>query len=85
MTQNVAQLRWRCRRGMRELDAVLQGFLERTFGALDDGAKAAFGRVLDLPDPDLYAYLTGRHVPEDPDIAGVIAAIRASAATAADH
>jgi len=85
MTQNVAQLRWRCRRGMRELDAVLQRFLEHAFTSLDDAEKAAFGRILDLPDPDLYGYLTGRNVPEDRDIASVVDAIRANAATTADH
>jgi antitoxin CptB len=68
---------------MRELDAVLQGFLDDVFPTLAAAEKSAFGRILDLPDPDLYGYLTGRSVPEDRDIARVVDAIRANAAGAA--
>jgi antitoxin CptB len=61
----LARLRWRCRRGMRELDAVLQAFLERRGSKLSTVELAAFGELLDLPDPELHAYLVGRNVSTD--------------------
>ena len=77
MPPDVAKLRWRCRRGMRELDAVLQSFLASA-ATLDERDLSIFEAILDLPDPELLAYLTGRSAPEDPAIARVIERIRAA-------
>jgi antitoxin CptB len=63
---------------MRELDGVLQGFLDREFDSLSDSQKRAFVEVLNLPDPDVYTYLAQRSVPEDPEVADIFDAIRAS-------
>jgi len=78
MSADVARLRWRCRRGMRELDAVLKSFVESGLGTLDGDDLARFERILDLPDPDLFAYLTGRSAPADLDIARLIERVGAS-------
>lgn len=74
----IAKLRWRCRRGMRELDAVLQSFLDAAAADLGDAEIACFEAILDLPDPTLYAYLMGRSVPPDRPTATLIERIRAS-------
>lgn len=79
MGGDAARLRWRCRRGMRELDAVLGAFLdrlERAGESLSDADIATFGRILDLQDPELYGYLLGRSAPTDPAIAAFLARIR---------
>jgi antitoxin CptB len=75
---SVARLRWRCRRGMRELDAVLQQFLLTSYAELDAADMARFEAILDLPDPDLYAYLAGRSEPTDLDIGRLIKRIGVS-------
>jgi succinate dehydrogenase flavin-adding protein (antitoxin of CptAB toxin-antitoxin module) len=62
---------------MRELDAVLQGFVESSVSALSEGEMGSFEAILALPDPVLHAYLMGRSVPEDPAIAALIDRIRA--------
>ena len=72
------RLRWRCRRGMRELDAVLEAFLEHDFLALGADDKKRFEGLLNLPDPELYGYLVRRHEPDDPDTARLVARIRRS-------
>jgi len=76
MSIDVGRIRWRSRRGMRELDAVLLGFLDRSFEKLSDEDKAAYAALLDLPDPELYDYLVRRHEPEDPALARLVAIIR---------
>jgi len=58
-------LRWRCRRGMKELDFLLLRYLERHEPATSD-ERAAFAEFLELPDPDIARYLLAGDVPTDP-------------------
>jgi len=66
-----AQLRWQCRRGMRELDELLTGYLDRRYDLADAAEKAAFQKLLTLADPELIGYLMQREPPPS-DIAIVI-------------
>jgi antitoxin CptB len=63
---------------MRELDAVLESFVKSSFAALPADDIARFERILELPDPELFAYVTGRSAPADDDIARLIDRIRSS-------
>jgi antitoxin CptB len=63
---------------MRELDAVLQAFLESDYQGLSEDDKQRFAAILELPDPDLHGYLVRRNEPDDPDIARLVARIRSS-------
>jgi antitoxin CptB len=73
-----ARARWRCRRGMHELDAVLKAFVDAAYADLSDADKSRFEVLLDLPDPELYAYLAGRSEAADADVARLVKAIGAS-------
>jgi antitoxin CptB len=75
----VSRLRWRCRRGMRELDRILASFLEREYGRLDTDEQRRFAEILEFPDPDLHAFLLGKAKPSDPALARLFESIRASA------
>ena len=77
MTDELAKLRWRCRRGMRELDTLLQAFLETDYGGLTAQEKAHFAEILECPDPDLHAYLVGKAEPVDAGLARLVDRIRA--------
>ncbi len=72
----LARLRWRCRRGMRELDAVLTRFFDGAAADLDTSEISRFAALLDLPDPELYGYLLGRHEPADANTARLVERIR---------
>jgi antitoxin CptB len=72
----ISRLRWRCRRGMRELDVLLLRYLERTYPAASPADRAAFAQLLELPDPELFGYLVGRSVPSEPAQREIIARIR---------
>ncbi len=73
-----ARLRWRCRRGMRELDVLLIQFFETSFDALSEAEKQTFSAILELPDPELQAYLVAGHVSENPDLQTLFERIRTS-------
>jgi len=55
-----AHLRWRCRRGMRELDQLLGWYLDRRYAESGAVERAAFAALLEQPDPDLWDWLSGR-------------------------
>ncbi|MCH7853353.1 MAG: succinate dehydrogenase assembly factor 2 [Proteobacteria bacterium] len=54
-----SQIRWQCRRGMRELDELLLKYFEETYLAAAEDEKTAFHELLALSDPQLKAYLMG--------------------------
>jgi antitoxin CptB len=74
--QNLAKLRWDCRRGMRELDELLLRYLVEHYPTSSDAHKQAFRQLLDLQDPELLRYLLGKLVSEDEFVADVVARIR---------
>ncbi len=73
------RLRWRCRRGMLELDLLLQGFLDRDYAQLDVAQKEVFVRLLELPDQTLSEYLLGSSEIAQKEFVDVIERIRHAA------
>ena len=57
------RIRWRCRRGMLELDLVLNAFLERHLASLDPGRLDSLRELLERPDPELLDYVMGHAEP----------------------
>jgi len=58
------RVRWRCRRGMLEMDILLGRFVEQRYGQLDERQREAFDELLDLPDTDLWDLVRGNKEPE---------------------
>lgn len=73
MDRSTGRLAWRCRRGMKELDLVLAGWLDSHYPTASSAERACFERFLDLPDPVLAAYLWRREIPQDPAFAALVA------------
>jgi antitoxin CptB len=67
-------LRWRCRRGMRELDAILLPFVEQHYDHLSEDLQQRFADWLELPDPTLWSLLTSRSsvLPDDLELIRLI-------------
>ena len=74
-----SRLLWQCRRGMLELDAMLQAFMEKAYDDLTEQQQKAFEILLQTPDQLLLEYLMGRTIPIDKDVAYVARCIRESA------
>jgi antitoxin CptB len=70
------RIRWRCRRGMKELDVLLERYLASGYSALREKDKSDFARLLDALDPDLYSWLSGNGLPEDAGLRSVVMHIR---------
>jgi antitoxin CptB len=70
-------LRWRCRRGTKELDVLLERFAQRGLAQATAVECQLFAEVLALPDPLLAGYLIGGETPAEPHLAQVIGRMRA--------
>ena len=71
------RLLWRCRRGMKELDILLERFARAELPTATAAQRALFARFLELPDPVLADYLLGQPgmgpgVCPDPELAALI-------------
>ena len=75
------RLSWRCRRGMLELDLLLQGFMRRGYENLTDADKRVFVVLLEYPDAVLFDLLMGHSVSSDQEIGRVVEKIRTAAAS----
>jgi succinate dehydrogenase flavin-adding protein (antitoxin of CptAB toxin-antitoxin module) len=71
------RLKWKCRRGLLELDLVLERFVERNAGAMDEGELARLGELLELPDNDLWDIVSGRSDLYAARLGDVVARLRA--------
>jgi antitoxin CptB len=77
MGDELGKLRWRCRRGMRELDVLLSRYLDEEYRTAGPLQQEAFRRLLEIPDPVVHAYLLGRETPPDAALAALLARITA--------
>lgn len=73
------RLRWRCRRGMLELDLMLQRYLEQQGPNPDATELNAFEALLEFPDHELCQWLLGNGHPPEKRLGSVVAAIRRAA------
>ena len=74
-----ARLRWQCRRGMLELDLMLESFVEKRYFDLPLKTKKAFHQLLNCQDQILLDYLMGQDIPTDKDVADVAKQVRDAA------
>ena len=70
------RLKWKCRRGLLELDLVLHRFLEKYDPQGSEAEK--LGALLDLPDNDLLDVVMGRSEQYDAKWNDVVARLRAA-------
>ncbi len=71
------RLKWKCRRGLLELDLVLERFLARDASALDPEGLERFSALLELQDNDLWDIVNGRSERYDERLSDIVARLRA--------
>lgn len=76
-TEGQMRLQWRCRRGMLELDLLLQHFLLTDYADLNQAEQQAFEQLLMLSDARLFDYFFAKLVPEEKELTDVVQRIRA--------
>ena len=71
----LGRLRWRCRRGMRELDQLMLRYLDLRWPQASDAERAVFLRMMDCEDDKLWRWFMGRDRPGDADLHALVQAI----------
>jgi antitoxin CptB len=71
------RLRWRCRRGMRELDQLLTRWLDREWPVASESERGVFLRLLDCEDDRLWRWFLGHETAPDVELASLVQRMRA--------
>ena len=69
------RLRWRSRRGMRELDQLFARYLDTQWRTAPDAERAVFLRLLDSEDDRLWRWFLGHEAAPD-DLQGLVDRMR---------
>lgn len=76
--KELERARWRCRRGLLELDIVLQRFMDKHYQQLSETELQQLTTLLDLSDNDLWDMITTRKEPEDASLWPVLRLLQAA-------
>lgn len=68
--------RWRCRRGMLELDIILQRFMDAHYCRLSADELQQFDRLLILPDNDLWDLICARETLREESLMPVLSLLQ---------
>lgn len=71
-TDELNRMRWASRRGMLELDLVLEPFVNQCYPELEAADRARFQQLMLCQDQELFAWFLRRESPEDPEIASIV-------------
>ena len=61
---------------MKELDLLLERYLDTCYPAADAVEQGAFRELLDMQDPELFAFVTGRARPATEELCRVVDTLR---------
>jgi antitoxin CptB len=70
------RIRWRCRRGMRELDQLFGRYLDRSWPTESEAQRVVFLRLLDCEDDKLWRWFMGYEQCPDAELAALVERIR---------
>ena len=76
MSDALNRLRWRCQRGMLELDHILRGFLDTAYPDATPATQRAFEALLAMADADILDLIVGRTEARSAEMAGLLALLR---------
>lgn len=73
--EEINRMRWASRRGMLELDLVLEPFVAARYAHLDERDRARFQQLVACEDQELFGWFLGREQPEDKELASIVSRI----------
>ena len=76
-SSELRRLRWRCRRGMRELDQLFERYLDLRWGQASEAERGIFLRLLDCEDDRLWRWFLGYDPADDAELQSLVDIIRA--------
>lgn len=71
----INRMRWAARRGMLELDLVLEPFVRARYASLGRRDRQRFQRLMGCEDQDLFAWFLRRERPDDEELAEIVSTV----------
>ncbi len=82
--EEINRMRWASRRGMLELDLVLEPFVMARYARLAEPDRLRFQRLMSCEDQDLFAWFLRREQPEDEELRSIVSKVLEFTRTAPD-
>jgi antitoxin CptB len=82
--EEINRMRWAARRGMLELDLVLEPFVAARYASLDERDRERFQQLMSCEDQDLFSWFLGREQPGDEELVAIVSKILEFAHTPPD-
>jgi antitoxin CptB len=73
--QELNRMRWAARRGMLELDLVLEPFVNARYASLNEQDRERFQQLMICEDQDLFGWFLRREKPADEELAAIVSQI----------
>jgi antitoxin CptB len=73
--QELNRMRWAARRGMLELDLVLEPFVNARYASLNEQDRERFQQLMICEDQDLFGWFLRRAKPADEELAAIVSQI----------
>ena len=70
--EEINRMRWAARRGMLELDLILEPFVTSRYAQLDQQDRHWFQQLMLCEDQDLFAWLMLRGAPSNEELSGIV-------------
>lgn len=70
------RLKWLCRRGMKELDLLMEAYLQQDYPQAEAPRRAAFEKLLTYQDPLILDLLFGRERDADAEVQALVEVLR---------
>jgi antitoxin CptB len=74
-SEELSRMRWAARRGMLELDLVLEPFVKAQYARLSAPDRKRFQQLMLCEDQDLFTWFMQREQPGDEELAGIVSQI----------
>jgi antitoxin CptB len=73
--EEINRMQWAARRGMLELDLVLEPFVRTRYAQLNESDRRCFQQLVLCEDQDLFAWFMQREQPRDEALAAIVSQI----------
>ena len=78
---DMSRLRWRCRRGTKELDIVMNRYLNERYETASAEEQESFNALLDIEDPIIFDWLMDKTQAEDENLKVLVEILKGIMAT----
>lgn len=72
MDEEHKRMRWASRRGMLELDLILEPFVREAYTALDSNGRQRYRALMECQDQELFGWFLRREEPADKEISSIV-------------